>query len=590
MRSSRIRFAAASALVAAVAVGGLLDTPTAHAAITGSQITTPANPAFFIADEDAATQTFAISGTASGGSPSTDKVDIRCYYASTYAPVASNVALQSNRSFSVAGADLNAILNTTCRLRAVPAGSNPSNLAPFSGPVIGVGERESAKVSGGANNGKVYDFLIDAQQETAAVEYSSSGEGDLYDAYLLDPTYMATTNTFSSGHGLFGTALPTRSELQIDGANAYPPYQANRINSNATGLPALSYSYSLDAHTGNLVIHVTEPLVKCPDTTYPPTKTSCASFVPAGVTDMETITEDHDGHISWITDVFTSTDGKAHAVDLLWDNGQHFYGAGGDASQVEYEFPGHSGFSTHLAGDSLALPSTSGTVLIRMNGAADGNTGTGQGAIVYDRPAAAAAFDFVSNLFSEFTLHQSVTVPADGSARLRFAYVQDFHAANVTSLAQTASTAFLNTIAVSRSGSGSGTVTSSPSGITCGTSCSHGYPYGTSVTLTANAAKGSRFSGWSGACTGTGGCALTTNDNNTAVDATFVLQPCVVPNLKGKTVKAAKRAIKKAFCSVGKVKAAPSSKVKKGHVISQRPRSGKRVKQHTKVNLVVNKG
>jgi hypothetical protein len=307
------------------------------------------------------------------------------------------------------------------------------------------------------------------------------------------------------------------------------------------------------------------------------------------VTDTETITEDHDGHISWITDLFTSTDGKAHTVDLLWDNGQHFYGASGDSSQIEYEFPGHSGFSTHLAGDSLALPSSPGTVLIRMNGAADGDTGTGQGAIVYDRPATAAAFDFVSNLFSEFTLHQSVAVPAGGSTRLRFAYVQDFHAANVASLAQTASTAFLNTLGVTESGSGSGTVTSSPGGIACGSTCSHGFAYGTSVTLTASAAKGSAFAGWSGACTGTGSCTVTTNENTT-VDAAFVLQPCVVPNLKGKTLKAAKRAIKKAFCSVGRVKMVASSKVKKGRVISQKPKPGKRVKQHSKVNLVVSKG
>jgi beta-lactam-binding protein with PASTA domain len=33
-----------------------------------------------------------------------------------------------------------------------------------------------------------------------------------------------------------------------------------------------------------------------------------------------------------------------------------------------------------------------------------------------------------------------------------------------------------------------------------------------------------------------------------------------------------------------------SSKVKKGHVISQRPRHGKRVKQHTRIGLLVSKG
>jgi hypothetical protein len=61
---------------------------------------------------------------------------------------------------------------------------------------------------------------------------------------------------------------------------------------------------------------------------------------------------------------------------------------------------------------------------------------------------------------------------------------------------------------VTKTGTGSGTVTSSPAGVNCGTTCSANYATGTSVTLTAAAASGSTFGGWSGACTGTGGCVL----------------------------------------------------------------------------------
>jgi hypothetical protein len=56
---------------------------------------------------------------------------------------------------------------------------------------------------------------------------------------------------------------------------------------------------------------------------------------------------------------------------------------------------------------------------------------------------------------------------------------------------------------VSRSGGGSGVVTSSLSGISCGSTCSHAYSFGTSVTLTARTTSGSAFTGWSGACAGT---------------------------------------------------------------------------------------
>ena len=64
------------------------------------------------------------------------------------------------------------------------------------------------------------------------------------------------------------------------------------------------------------------------------------------------------------------------------------------------------------------------------------------------------------------------------------------------------------TLTVAKAGTGSGTVTSSPVGINCGTDCSEGYASGTSVTLTAVPAAGSMFSAWSGACSGSGSCVV----------------------------------------------------------------------------------
>ncbi|HYA50601.1 MAG TPA: hypothetical protein VEG33_05475, partial [Streptosporangiaceae bacterium] len=64
-------------------------------------------------------------------------------------------------------------------------------------------------------------------------------------------------------------------------------------------------------------------------------------------------------------------------------------------------------------------------------------------------------------------------------------------------------------LTVSKAGAGAGSVTSSPDGLSCGTTCSVPFDTGAVVTLTATAATGSVFAGWSGACTGTGSCQVT---------------------------------------------------------------------------------
>jgi hypothetical protein len=68
------------------------------------------------------------------------------------------------------------------------------------------------------------------------------------------------------------------------------------------------------------------------------------------------------------------------------------------------------------------------------------------------------------------------------------------------------------------------------------------------------------------------------------------LEPCRVPKLKGKTLTLAKRSIKSHGCLVGKIKHAASPTVKRGHVISQKPRPGKQLKHGSRVNLVVSRG
>ncbi len=72
------------------------------------------------------------------------------------------------------------------------------------------------------------------------------------------------------------------------------------------------------------------------------------------------------------------------------------------------------------------------------------------------------------------------------------------------------------TLTVVKTGLGTGTVTSSPVGISCGADCTEDYASGTTVTLTATAAVGSSFVGWSGPCTGTKKCIVSMTAAKTA--------------------------------------------------------------------------
>jgi hypothetical protein len=71
-------------------------------------------------------------------------------------------------------------------------------------------------------------------------------------------------------------------------------------------------------------------------------------------------------------------------------------------------------------------------------------------------------------------------------------------------------------------GTGTGSVTSSPAGITCGADCTEPYPYTTAITLTATPTGVSTFTGWTGGgCGTTNPCTLTMPAAATTIKATF---------------------------------------------------------------------
>ena len=153
-----------------------------------------------------------------------------------------------------------------------------------------------------------------------------------------------------------------------------------------------------------------------------------------------------------------------------------------------------------------------------------GLAGGGSGRVV----SAAAGIDCLADCKSSQPIGSVVTLtpaPAAGSTFTGWGGVcSGTGTCTVTMSAARAVTAnfarITKVLSVSKSGTGAGTVTSSPSGISCGSTCSRAFNLDTVVMLTAKPASGSVFTGWSGACSGSTSCSVTMSEAR-AVGASF---------------------------------------------------------------------
>lgn len=203
------------------------------------------------------------------------------------------------------------------------------------------------------------------------------------------------------------------------------------------------------------------------------------------------------------------------------------------AADTGSTFAGWSGSGGACTGTSLTCTLTLGAATtvtaafeVRRETLTVTKAGTGDG-VVSSTPA---GIDCGSDCAADFDYGTVVTLsaaPAVGSTFAGWSGACTGTADCVVTLESAASvtatfTLEVFSLSVTRAGTGGGTVTSAPAGISCGAACNADFDYGTLVTLTASATTGSTFAGWSGACTGVGSCAVTLTAA-TSVTATFTL-------------------------------------------------------------------
>jgi aryl-phospho-beta-D-glucosidase BglC (GH1 family) len=210
------------------------------------------------------------------------------------------------------------------------------------------------------------------------------------------------------------------------------------------------------------------------------------------------------------------TAGQKYYIEVL-----HKEATGGDNFAVSWQGPGIA--QAVIGGNLLSpfVPTGGGTFALTV-----AKAGTGSGTVT----SSPSGINCGATCSANYTSGASVTLTPAAASGSTFAgwggactgtgacTVSMTAARSVTATFTSSATTFA--LGVTRSGTGTGTVTSTPSGISCGATCSANYASGTSVTLTAAAAGGSSFTGWGGACTGTGGCTVSMTAAR-SVTATF---------------------------------------------------------------------
>ena len=116
---------------------------------------------------------------------------------------------------------------------------------------------------------------------------------------------------------------------------------------------------------------------------------------------------------------------------------------------------------------------------------------------------------------------------ADFGTTLAFsANGEDLYSASMSTLTQLRRPP-ARALVVSRSGTGTGAVASSPSGIDCGMTCTGTFADGTTAVLTATPQSGSSFAGWTGDCSGSAPACTVTMDGAKTATARFDPVPVV---------------------------------------------------------------
>jgi hypothetical protein len=449
----------AAVLAGTLALAALVFGPSAYAIpLEETRITQPSSPTYALDDATVVSPppAFTVEGTATTVS---GNLSVRCYYgagggAESYATFAEVTPKEGAFKAAVEPKTLfepNPLLGP-CVMRAVPVADKAARpptttiseeKEPFQGPRI-VGSR--FRLVGEPN--APYDYGVRANTLTGFFGFSSVGECGLYHSQLFAPeTLTASSFLFHCDAALYQEngytpSASIRSELQIDGANAYSPNAAHEVEGEIgakaplPGAPHVIVIKTIEA--GLVKVTETDPIVKCsPSSAYPPSAASCTSFVSTGVQLQREWQTSSGNQVASMTDTWSATDGVPHALNALYDEALENGGKTGGA----YQFPGTNVYAATTFGQTVSLPAGLGRILYKENseGSGEGDGEHPVGAITYDTPPSGPISIYRGSSAAEkengFQLPYQASIPAGGSYTLHMGFIQAYKLTEVEQLA-----------------------------------------------------------------------------------------------------------------------------------------------------------
>ncbi len=478
-----------AALAAAGQVTGRVTDAATHVGLGGVGVDVyDSSGNFLTAAATAADGTYAVSGLGSGS------------YRVGFQPASGNYGPQFyNGKSSLASADP----------VAVSAGSTTSGI-------------DAALLAGGRLTGKVTDAATNAGLGGVEVDvYDSSGD------FLTGAT--------TAGDGAYGVSGLGSGAYRV----GFRPVGGNYLPQFYNGKSSLASADPVPVTAGSTTYAINAALVAAGQVTG--RVTDAATH--AGLGGVAVNVYDQNGNS--LTAVTTAADGSYTVSGLAGGN----YRLGFQPISGNYLPQFYSGKSSLASADPVAVSAgstTSGIDAALLAGGqlsgrvTDAITHAGLGGVgvdVYDTSG-----DFLTGAATAADGTYTVSGLASGSYRLGFQpvsgnYLPQFYdgkpslasadpvtvsAGSLTSAINAELSVARYSLALSLAGAGSGMVRGFA--ISCPGSCSQTYGSGRVVSLTAVPAAGSTFVGWSGACSGTGGCSVTMVSDQ-SVTATFAVSP-----------------------------------------------------------------